>query len=183
MKNRHKNYGVTTAILLQDGRIALIDTEDIHKLGNHGWYSKQGRYTRYVRAHPNGKSDRIELYLHRVVMGCPDKLVVDHINHDGLDNRKCNLRVLTDSENCINRKLQINNTSGFRGVSWDKVRGKWVASLRVNYKTIKLGRTHCVKKAIELRRKGEAKYFPTMAPIPLSDGPEPLNIDRATELP
>jgi hypothetical protein len=65
---------------------------------------------------------------------------IDHVNRDALDNRLCNLRVATSTQNKANRASQRNNTSGFKGVSWDKQAGKWAARIKVggHYKNLGL---------------------------------------------
>jgi len=63
----------------------------------------------------------------------------DHKNKDGLDNRKSNLRTCCKSQNMSNRKIQLNNTSGYKGVYWHKYARKWMASIKVNKKPIYLG--------------------------------------------
>lgn len=65
---------------------------------------------------------------------------IDHINGDGLDNRWSNLRLATHAQNRANSRRQKNNTSGFKGVVWDKARGKWIAAIRADGKGIYLGR-------------------------------------------
>lgn len=67
-------------------------------------------------------------------------LDVDHINGDKLDNRWCNLRVATRSQNMANTAIDPRNTSGAAGVTWDKDRNKWRAQLRVNGRKTNLGR-------------------------------------------
>lgn len=66
-------------------------------------------------------------------------LEVDHIDGDGVNNRRENLRLATTKENQRNRKLTVRNTSGFKGVTWCKRTKKWLAQIRVNYKTVFLG--------------------------------------------
>lgn len=65
--------------------------------------------------------------------------VVDHINGNGLDNRRENLRLATHSQNGMNRGKQSNNTSGFKGVSLERKTGKWVAHISRNGEYIRLG--------------------------------------------
>lgn len=77
--------------------------------------------------------------------------VIDHINHDRLDNRPENLRDVTHVENTRNSKLSTANTSGTTGVYWDKSRKLWIASIKVNYKSISLGRYADIEDAIAAR--------------------------------
>lgn len=77
--------------------------------------------------------------LHRFIMNPPKDMVVDHIYGDTFDTRKENLRICTHTENCRNRKKQFNNTSGYQGVTWDKLNNKWLAFICVNKKQTTLG--------------------------------------------
>lgn len=70
------------------------------------------------------------LYLHRFIINCPDDLEVDHIYHNLLDNRKSQLRITTSIQQKYNTKLRIDNTSGHRGLYWDKERQKWHVSIK-----------------------------------------------------
>ena len=69
----------------------------------------------------------------------PSKSFIDHINHNGLDNRRCNLRVATHSENMRNRKPQLGTSSKFKGVCWMKKVNKWQVSIRYNKVKLHLG--------------------------------------------
>ena len=90
----------------------------------------------------------------------------DHINHDKtLDNRKSNLRPATKSEQSQNTGMFKNNTSGIKGVGWDKLHQKWRAYIGINHKTIYLGLFADKNDAIKTRLEAELKYF--------SDGFEP----------
>ena len=72
---------------------------------------------------------------------CGHKVVVDHINHDKLNNRLENLQLITNRENCS--KDVKNKTSKYTGVSWSKSRNKWVSQIKINGKTVPLGRYKC----------------------------------------
>lgn len=82
---------------------SLIDTEDVERCKGHRWYitEKQGN-TRYVRSVINGKS----VSLHRFIINATDEDIVDHVDRDGLNNRKQNLRTVSISENCVNSKTR-----------------------------------------------------------------------------
>ena len=94
--------------------------------------------------------------LHRLLMRCPKGLEVDHINHNTLDNRSCNLRLANRSENMQNRAgANHNNLSGIRGVYWEKERGLWRAEVRVGSVRARLGRfssLHDAEKAVKSTR-------------------------------
>ena len=67
-------------------------------------------------------------------MNCPPLYKVDHINHNKYDNRKQELRICTNQQNCMNRKIQCNNTSGTPGVNYNKELKKWIARICYNKK-------------------------------------------------
>lgn len=83
---------------------------------------------------------------------------IDHINGDGVDNRLCNLRRVTHSENGKNRRLHSNNISGYVGVHWNKASRKWRAQIQVDLKTIYLGYFKDIDDAIKARKESEIKH-------------------------
>jgi len=98
--------------------------------------------------------------LHRWIMGFPEKgKYIDHINNNNLDNRKENLRIVTNSDNLKNSKLRIDNKTGCKGVSFDKSRNKWSAQIKINYKKIDLGRFASFDEAVKARKEAELKYW------------------------
>lgn len=129
---------------------ALIDLEDIDKVKEYKWCLNN---TGYIHNRKNN------IMLHRLIMDCPDDKVVDHINHNPLDNRKENLRICTPQQNNMNRSNRYNNTSGVKGVHWDKEYNKWRCQITINKKTIHLGRFNSIEEAIEVRKQAEIKYF------------------------
>jgi RNA polymerase sigma factor (sigma-70 family) len=78
--------------------------------------------------------------MHRIINETPKGKHTDHINHDSLDNRKCNLRTCSNTENSWNQRVPKNNTSGYKGVSWDNINNTWIASIGINGKSRVLGR-------------------------------------------
>lgn len=118
-----------------------LDKEDEYLLEKYSWYNDHG----YARASVG--NDRHE-YLHRVIMDFP-KGSVDHINGDSLDNRRCNLRVCSQSQNMANQGLSKANKTGFKGVFWRKERNKFVAYITIRRKRKHLG---YFKEAIEAAR-------------------------------
>jgi hypothetical protein len=117
-------------IPLSQGRFAKVDPEDYIWLSQFRWCAKVGPNAIYAvrTVQVRGRSKRI--YMHRLLMNTPDGLVCDHINHDGEDNRKANLRNCTVSQNNANRRSSPNASSQYLGVSWDKRRNKWVAHIK-----------------------------------------------------
>ena len=122
---------MTKSIPLTKGFFAIVDDEDFDKLNIFKWYYISNRYA----ARWNGKEN---ICMHREIMNTPDKMETDHINGNGLDNRKENLRICTTSENAKNRKGH--GTSKYLGVSWSKKRKKWIAQININGKVKFLGR-------------------------------------------
>lgn len=99
------------------------------------------------------------VYLHRLIVSCPDDMVVDHINGDVLDNRKSNLRIATRQQNNMNRRVSSNNTSGVTGVSFCRSYNKWQSTISVNGKMIHLGLFSNIEDAVAARRAAEERYF------------------------
>jgi hypothetical protein len=77
--------------------------------------------------------------MHRVIAGTPEDYQTDHINGDGLDNRRSNLRDATHNQNQHNSRTPVNNTSGVKGVQWHSQRAKWHARIGVGGKSRSLG--------------------------------------------
>ena len=108
--------------------VVLYDAEDEDKVSAHKWSvvpkSTIREYNQfYVMAsipHPDGNKRKTTIRLHRLIMDTPIGMETDHINGNGLDNRKSNLRVCTKSENQRNRGAHVNNTSGYKGVVYMK---------------------------------------------------------------
>lgn len=123
-------------IPLTQGLVALVDEEDYDRVMAAGkWYARRGGSTFYAQRRAPQGGDR-KIRLHSFLTGWP---LVDHINLDGLDNRRANLRQASHAENMWNRRRLSNNTSGFKGVRWHKVHGKWEARIRTDGRRRHLG--------------------------------------------
>lgn len=79
-------------------------------------------------------------YLHRFILGAPPQFLVDHWNCDARDNRRENLRLATKAENNQNTRTRSDNTSGYKGVCFDKASGRWEANVKLKGKNKKVGR-------------------------------------------
>jgi len=145
---------------LKCGTIVQIDEQDALKfVGISMWITSHG----YVRV--CGRNGLRERYLHREIMGADSSVVVDHINGDKLDNRRQNLRLCTQGQNCLNTKLRSNNLSGVKGVYWCNKRLKWAAQISINKKTISLGRYHDFESAAQARLAKEKELFGNFSAI------------------
>lgn len=136
-----------------------IDLDDVDKCREYNWAvnkykSNHGKYEKYYVV-----SGSEGLLLHRFLMNPKNNMVVDHIDGDTMNNRKSNLRVCETKENLRNSKHRINNTSGYKGVTWFKPTKKWMAHIMVDYKHKTLGYFENIEDAIEARKNAEEKYF------------------------
>lgn len=135
---------------------ALIDLDDVDKVKNIKWHRSDLQRSTYYCLSNDPEWKRI----HRLIMGVTDKnIVVDHINHNGLDNRKSNLRICTSGQNTCNCLTSKNNKSGHKGVYWSKERKKWCAQISINNKTKGLGRYDTIEEAIEASEKAAKEYY------------------------
>ena len=126
-------------IKLTKGQVAIVDDEDYEYLSKFKWYASyyksiDGYYAMRSSKKIYGKQHTIPM--HRIIMRTPNNLQVDHIDHNPLDNRKCNLRNVTTSENHFNRKHQYEENCGY---CWDKQRQQYDTRIGVNGQRIFLG--------------------------------------------
>jgi hypothetical protein len=131
---------VTIEIPLTRGYVALVDDADAALiLGMGKWHagtSGGGRiYARKALPRDGGRKRLI--FLHTALTGV---LGIDHINGDSLDNRRANLRPATPLQNMRNTRRRSDNTSGYKGVSWDQHRSAWAAYIRITGRRQFLGR-------------------------------------------
>lgn len=118
----------------------LLDPEDVYRVLEAGpWGLKpnpKGR-TSYVHRTIRVNDKKTTQMLHRWLLDAPANMQVDHINGNGLDNRRCNLRLVCQSDNKANARIYKNNSSGFKGVTAKN--GKWLAQIVRNKKNYRLG--------------------------------------------
>lgn len=152
-------------IVLTKGYKAIVDDEDFEKVNKYKWQFSNTK----KRGKGYAKNDSIlqedgskkRMYMHRFILGIKDKNIeVDHINGDGLDNRKENLRISNKFTNGSNRsRNNKNNTSGYRGVYWSKKNKRWFASIQHKRKQIFLGYYDDKKDAaLAYNRKAKAVF-------------------------
>lgn len=112
---------------LSKGKVALIDDEDAWITQ---WKWSFGGHEAVRQKKTNGKWGLVSM--HRELCGFPKGMIVDHINHNTLDNRRSNLRVVTKRQNNMNRYKSQGKSSKYKGVCLYKARNKWVASIKYN---------------------------------------------------
>jgi hypothetical protein len=123
-------------IPLTKGRFAIADEADAHLVLDGGEWSAGQRSGRTWYAARKKDAAREPISMHILIAGYKG---VDHVNRNGLDNRRINLRPATRSQNRVNCPPSRNNTSGYKGVSWNRPARRWVARIGVNGRRIGLG--------------------------------------------
>jgi len=146
-----------------------ISIESIEKLKNHKskWhvYKNKNNDSYYVVSTVylgviDGKPRTEAIRLNRFLVDAKDGEYVDHINHDTLDNRLENLRILSNDANLRNRKgKNSNNTTGYRNVSYNKRTNKYIVQLQINGKNKVLGRFDDVHEAGKFAKEMRKKYY------------------------
>lgn len=134
------------------GEEFYFDLEDYDKIEPYNWHKDSNGY---IVASLNKHTK-----MHRLVMGAtnPD-IKVDHIYHNKFDNRKSQLRLVSDSQNQQNRGIIQSNTSGHTGVYWHKNKNKWESLIAINRKLKYLGMFDDYAQAVKVREKAEKEYF------------------------
>ena len=133
-----------------------FDKEDYELVKQYSWSKTEGGY---IMAWDGGR--KCFIYMHRLLTGLLDdkKYVVDHMNHNTVDNQKENLRICLHRENIMNSKLGKNNKTGVVGVGYRPELSKWVSRIMVNYKTLHLGLFEKFEDAVQVRQNAEKKIF------------------------
>ena len=154
-------------IRLTQGKFAIVDPDDYPRLSKHKWRicRTKGKNVLYAERSirlPNGKYSR--LLMHRQIIHVPEGYVIDHINGNGLDNRKANLRPATVAQNAWNSKKR-NPRSGYKGVCFDKDKGLWRAAIVCNRKRIHLGYFKDKTTAAKAYDKAAKKYHGQFASL------------------
>ncbi|MBW8040358.1 MAG: hypothetical protein FVQ85_10195 [Planctomycetes bacterium] len=145
LRYRKQCYGYAfRRIPLTQGQYAIVDPERYEELAKHKWFAKRcdGRFYAV-------RSTKIKnVKMHQVIMGTEEGKVIDHINSNGLDNRKANVRFATSQQNSWNqRKQRGNSSSKYKGVSWEKKRKEWRARITFKGRVVHLGRFDTEKEA------------------------------------
>ena len=139
---RRLRYGYAfRRIPLTRGKYAIVDPDDYERLSKYKWYALKAPNTFYAQRkvrRRNGTSGLV--IMHRDIINAPDEFLVDHINRNGLDNRKANLRLATRSQNRTNSKKQKGRfSSRYKGVSWHSRERRWFVEVMSGGKKRRIG--------------------------------------------
>lgn len=121
-------------ISLTKGFVAIIDDDDFYLVSQYKWFITSTKGTNYAASDNRRKGGKY-IYMHRLILNADEIYEVDHINHNGLDNRKENLRLVSHRENLMNRRKK--NKTGYSGVV--ESNGRYLARIRINGEKIYLG--------------------------------------------
>ena len=143
----------------RDGSVrayAVVDAADAEWVSQRRWYWLCRRYA------ASRTATRQCILLHREILGLVpgDGLCGDHIDRDTLNNRRSNLRAISQTGNTQNTSKRVGVTSRFRGVSWAKDRGKWRACIKLHGKMLHLGSFDSEKEAAEVARNARLRFLP-----------------------
>jgi len=136
-------------VMYNTGNKVILDPEDVEKVRPYRWYEDCG----YAKSY--GGSNRLRMS--RLIVDAPDDLFVDHINHNTLDNRRTNLRIVTHQQNNMN--VTPRNGKSIAGINCNASSGKYTAYISTNGRPKYLGSFDMLEDAISARRAAEEKYY------------------------
>lgn len=141
--------GSLAYVPLTQGYEAVIDAVDAPLVDNHNWCASVKKHNVYaMRKETCGVTGkRVNVFMHREIAAPSLDEQVGHVNHDGLDNRRENLRACSPTENARNRRLRSDNRVGLKGVAWHKGKKKWRSRIRISGVEKFLGYFDCPEKA------------------------------------
>ncbi len=165
-KNNQRNFDIikedTIDIFIKPGIYSTIDKEDYPTVKGYYWLLSIKKCGIWVRAIVNEIDYRKTIFLHRIIMNPPENMEIDHKDHNGLNNKKDNLRLATRKDNAHNRR-NFEHTSIYKGVF--KYRNNWRASIRVNCHKIYLGDFFSEIEAAKAYNEAALKHFGEFALI------------------
>lgn len=149
-------------IPLRDGLVALIDEADADLI--QGWKFHLVPLKRLNYARGSTPSEKMK-YLHRIIMNAPDGMEVDHINHNGLDCRRENLRIVSHQQNMRHRRMNHNTNCPYTGVRIAGSSGKWTSRIKINGVHLYLGTFDTPEQALRVRNAKAIELFGEFAMV------------------
>ena len=111
-------------ILLAKGHVAFVDDADFEQVSKFKWHAKKTKTTYYATTH-DPKNPNHKLYLHRILLGDPAGVLIDHKDRNGLNCQRDNLRAATKSTNMANRPKRSDSKVPYKGITWHQQSNKW----------------------------------------------------------
>jgi hypothetical protein len=145
-------------IPLTQGQNTIVDTKDFPLLAQWPWYARWDSHTRSFYAVRTPRRGANLVHMAQTILRIQSPYEADHINHDTLDNRRCNLRPATRAQQMMHRRKGANNTSGFKGVSWDKSRSVWHVGIGVEGRWLNIGRFDTAEEAARAYDEAAKQY-------------------------
>ena len=128
-------------IPLTQGQFAIVDDDDFEWLSQWKWYAHKRPCTFYAERTEVISGRKVKVWMHRLISGTPERQFTDHIDGNGLNNVRQNLRNVSHQDNMVNRaRWRRGSTSQYRGAYLDKRDGRWFSSITINGRNIHIGR-------------------------------------------
>lgn len=160
-------------ISLTQGKVALVDDADYEYLTLFNWQGSEDKNTWYAKRaakQANGRATTVSM--HREILSVARGVYVDHIDGDGLNNQRHNLRQCTAQQNQFNARTRTDNASGYKNVYWHKREGRWCTHITINGKLRHIGSFLTIKEAVNAYNEMASKHYGEFARLTLLEDRE-----------